>query len=430
MTMATLALTVSVAGAQAGGGYTDNTQFVAPATTTVATSTTATATPVTGSVVLTDIPAGHWAREAVQTVVEAGLIQGFPDGTFRGNENLTRYQAAMIFSRLLQSGALSGADISDEDLLVITRGMQEVSTELAAISSRLTAVERLTVEQQAQIDALKTAIANVSTTDTTALEARIAALEARIAALEAAPAPVVNTPVVTTPVTTEPAPATQVPVTTNPDIVIGTPNVVVVPVTSDMYAGIGAGYNMENAKYDDNRNLFNPSVAASGLNDISCIDVLDYAKNAFSKDKTTAVKRADYCGSVLGTVGMNNIVGPVGGRVNVEYIPGRTNAIAADVNAMANFDLGLVQPYAGAGVGVVYGSKVVGGTDRGTDIYGNLLGGVDFKVTPNVGIFAEGNGKYYFSNNTTVAQTLGTGTAKADDKGFGFGARAGVKLFF
>ena len=94
---------------------------------------------------------------------------------------------------------------------------------------------------------------------------------------------------------------------------------------------------------------------------------------------------------------------------------------------MADFDLGLVQPYAGAGVGVVYGSKnyaYQGTVEKGTDIYGNLLGGVDFKVTPNVGLFAEANGKYFFSGNTTVAQT------SAGGEGLGFGARAGLKLFF
>ncbi|MDO4264820.1 MAG: S-layer homology domain-containing protein, partial [Deinococcus sp.] len=178
---ATLAMTVGVAGAQAGGGYADNTQYVAPTTTNA---------PVSGSVVLTDVPAGHWARDAVEAIVKAGLIQGFPDGTFRGNENLTRYQAAMIFHRLLQSGALSGSNISDADLLVITRGMQEVSTELAAISTRLTDVERLTVEQQARIDALEAAIKDMDTSDNSALVARIDALEARVIQLEGANATV------------------------------------------------------------------------------------------------------------------------------------------------------------------------------------------------------------------------------------------------
>ncbi|ADY26044.1 S-layer domain-containing protein [Deinococcus proteolyticus MRP] len=405
---ATLAMTVGVAGAQAGGGYADNTQYVAPTTT---------AAPTSGSVVLTDVPAGHWARDAVEAIVKAGLIQGFPDGTFRGNENLTRYQAAMIFHRLLQSGALSGSDISDEDLLVITRGMQEVSTELAAISSRLTDVERLTVEQQARIDAIEAAIEDMDTGDTSALVARIDALEARIAQLEGA--------AVTVP--TSPAPVVETP-TTGTDIVIGTPDTVVTPTTGNMYAGIGAGY------YPKSGQLGNTT-------DYDCISPLHSARQV--ADPATGVTNQNlvpWCGSVLGTVGTTNVYGPVGARVNVEYIPGRDNAVAADVNATVGTDLGLVQPYAGAGVGVVLGKDrpaTLGTQNSATDIYANLLGGADFKVTPNVGLFAEANGKYYFSSNTTVAQGATGNTGDIYDNatsnntgGLGFGARAGVKLFF
>ncbi|WP_261663762.1 outer membrane protein [Deinococcus sp. Marseille-Q6407] len=402
---ATLAMTVGAAGAQAGGGYADNTQYVAPTTTT-------TAAPVSGSVVLTDVPAGHWARDAVEAIVKAGLIQGFPDGTFRGNENLTRYQAAMIFHRLLQSGALSNSNVSDQDLLVITRGMQEVSTELAAISSRLTDVERLTVEQQARLDSIESAINNMGNTgDNSALMSRIDALEARIAQLEGANA-------------TAPAPVTPAPVvpsdnTDNGDIVIGTPDTTVTPATKNMYVGIGGGYYPNSTNYT-------PTKTEGCMNTLGNVSL---GKNNTNANK--ANDRVNYCGSFFGTVGSSNLYGPVGGRVNVEYIPGRDNAIAADVNATTGFDFGAVQPYAGAGVGVVYANKA--GTPansntvkNSTDIYGNLLGGADIKVTPNVGVFAEANGKYFFSGNTSVAQT----SAGGDGKGLGFGARAGFKLFF
>ena len=53
-----------------------------------------------------DIPAGHWASQAVEFAVQCGLIEGFPDNTFRGNQNLTRYQAALIFFRLYQTNRL------------------------------------------------------------------------------------------------------------------------------------------------------------------------------------------------------------------------------------------------------------------------------------------------------------------------------------
>ncbi|MEW6046604.1 MAG: S-layer homology domain-containing protein [Bacillota bacterium] len=48
-----------------------------------------------------DVPEGHWAYEAIANLAAAGLVQGYPDGTFGGSRTLTRYEAAMIFSRML-----------------------------------------------------------------------------------------------------------------------------------------------------------------------------------------------------------------------------------------------------------------------------------------------------------------------------------------
>ncbi|HZW99235.1 MAG TPA: S-layer homology domain-containing protein, partial [Trueperaceae bacterium] len=46
-----------------------------------------------------DIPANHWAGDAVDRIADLGIVIGFPDGTFRGNEAFTRYQAALVVSR-------------------------------------------------------------------------------------------------------------------------------------------------------------------------------------------------------------------------------------------------------------------------------------------------------------------------------------------
>jgi hypothetical protein len=46
-----------------------------------------------------DVPSGHWAREFITTLADRGIIAGFPDGTFRPNEPVTRAQyAAMVRS--------------------------------------------------------------------------------------------------------------------------------------------------------------------------------------------------------------------------------------------------------------------------------------------------------------------------------------------
>ena len=96
-----------------------------------------------GQAQFSDVPAGHWAKEAVERIAACGLITGFPDGTFRGNQNLTRYQAALIFQRLLNEIQQGGecvrreGGLSEEDLTAIRNAVQE----LAALGVRVSALE-------------------------------------------------------------------------------------------------------------------------------------------------------------------------------------------------------------------------------------------------------------------------------------------------
>jgi hypothetical protein len=55
-----------------------------------------------------DVPMDHWAYQAVDTLTKAGLIEGYPDGTFKGNQPMTRYEFAMLIARAMQSKALQG----------------------------------------------------------------------------------------------------------------------------------------------------------------------------------------------------------------------------------------------------------------------------------------------------------------------------------
>ncbi len=47
-----------------------------------------------------DVPEDHWARDAIYDLVKKGITQGYPDGTFRGGRNITRYETAMFLSKL------------------------------------------------------------------------------------------------------------------------------------------------------------------------------------------------------------------------------------------------------------------------------------------------------------------------------------------
>lgn len=48
-----------------------------------------------------DIPAGHWATTAVTSLASKGVIEGYGDETFRGDRNITRYEAAAMISKLI-----------------------------------------------------------------------------------------------------------------------------------------------------------------------------------------------------------------------------------------------------------------------------------------------------------------------------------------
>ncbi len=49
------------------------------------------------------VPFDHWAYDAVQQLVDMEIIIGYPDGTFRGNRAMTRYEFAMALSRMLDA---------------------------------------------------------------------------------------------------------------------------------------------------------------------------------------------------------------------------------------------------------------------------------------------------------------------------------------
>ena len=56
-----------------------------------------------------DLPAGHWAYGAVAKLAVAGVVDGYPDGTFKGDRTMTRYEMAQIVAKALAKGAI-GAD--------------------------------------------------------------------------------------------------------------------------------------------------------------------------------------------------------------------------------------------------------------------------------------------------------------------------------
>jgi len=88
----------------------------------------------------TDVPTDHWAYEAIEKITPE-FITGYPDGTFKGNRTLTRYEMAMIIARIydkiegIQPGQASG--VTEQDLQeykdLVDNLMKEFEAELAMI---------------------------------------------------------------------------------------------------------------------------------------------------------------------------------------------------------------------------------------------------------------------------------------------------------
>ena len=51
-----------------------------------------------------DVPENHWAYETIEQMRERGIVEGYPDGTFGGDRQMTRYEFATIVYRALQKG--------------------------------------------------------------------------------------------------------------------------------------------------------------------------------------------------------------------------------------------------------------------------------------------------------------------------------------
>lgn len=59
-----------------------------------------------------DVPKDHWAYNYVKSLADRGYVTGYPDGEFKGDRSLTRYEYAAIIYRALQNGAPSDADMA------------------------------------------------------------------------------------------------------------------------------------------------------------------------------------------------------------------------------------------------------------------------------------------------------------------------------
>lgn len=71
-----------------------------------------------------DLPANHWSYKSVSDLAKAGLVDGYGDGTFKGDRTMTRYEMAQIVAK-----ATARADKEDADQRA---QLEKLQTEFAA----------------------------------------------------------------------------------------------------------------------------------------------------------------------------------------------------------------------------------------------------------------------------------------------------------
>ena len=100
----------------------------------------ATATTFAAANPFSDVPAGHWAYNAVTKLASEGVIEGYGDGTYRGNRNITRYEMAQMIARALARAPQSNMSASSRADL--DRLAAEFRDELDSLGVRVAELEK------------------------------------------------------------------------------------------------------------------------------------------------------------------------------------------------------------------------------------------------------------------------------------------------
>lgn len=90
-----------------------------------------------------DTKDSHWASDAVRALAAKGLLEGYPDGTFKGDRSASRYEIAMVIARLLAKEAQIEATFATQaDRQQLQALLTELRPELETLGIRVTSLEQ------------------------------------------------------------------------------------------------------------------------------------------------------------------------------------------------------------------------------------------------------------------------------------------------
>lgn len=87
-----------------------------------------------------DVESNSWAYEAVASLSDRNIIEGYPDGTFRGNKHITRYELAQITARLLAKKD----SLTAEQQSIVDKLSKEYANDLSNLGVRISELEKKT----------------------------------------------------------------------------------------------------------------------------------------------------------------------------------------------------------------------------------------------------------------------------------------------
>jgi predicted porin len=138
-----------------------------------------------------DVPPGHWAYQSIEQLVQLGIIEGFPDGTFRPNRTMTRAEFAQAIARAYRNiderlraldrriSEIRPQDGQQVDTSALERKINELSSqvqELQKLNEAIQTLQRLAQTFQQELAGLGV--------DVDTLKRDFASLRARVEALE------------------------------------------------------------------------------------------------------------------------------------------------------------------------------------------------------------------------------------------------------
>ena len=100
-----------------------------------------------------DVPDDHWAASSVYSLVNMGVTQGYPDGTFRGNNNITRYETAMFISKL--AAAIEKSD--DQSDIANEKIKDDIRAEIRSLRADIAELKQMPEENEKPFYGLYTA---------------------------------------------------------------------------------------------------------------------------------------------------------------------------------------------------------------------------------------------------------------------------------